>query len=55
VGAIGVSAAALSLGGHLSRVTAQTSTPESSPAKESLMYTLVERRTVNPATIEETI
>ncbi len=48
-------AAALSLGGHLSRAVAQTATPESSLAKESLMYTIVERRTVNPATIEETI
>ncbi len=55
VGALVASAAALSLGGYLSRVTAQTATPENSPAKESLMYTLVERRTVNPATIEETI
>ena len=48
-------AAALSLGGHLSRAATQTATPESSLAKESLMYTIVERRTVNPATIEETI
>ena len=55
LGALGASAAALSQGGSLSRVTAQPSTPESSPATESMMYTLVERRTVNPATIEETI
>jgi hypothetical protein len=55
VAALGVSAAALSLGGSLSRVTAQSSTPQSSPGTESLMFSLVERRTVNPATIEETI
>jgi hypothetical protein len=48
-------ASALSLGGHPSRASAQPATPESSLAKESLMYTIVERRTVNPATIQETI
>ena len=55
VGALAAATAALSLGGSLNRVTAQPATPERSPAKESLMYSLVERRTVNPATIEETI
>src|SRR5215210_154468 len=52
---LGASAVALSLVGHLSRATAQMATPKSSPVKESLMYTIVERRTVNPETIEETI
>ncbi len=55
VRALGASAAALTLGGSLSHVAAQTSTPESSSVAESLMYTLVERRTVNPVSMEETI
>ncbi len=54
LGRAAAAGAVLGLSG-LRRAAAQTGTPESSPATESLRYTLVERRTVNPATIEETI
>jgi heme-degrading monooxygenase HmoA len=55
LGVLGASAGALSLGGYLNRAAGQSITPVSSPAEASLMYTIVERRTVNPETIEETV
>ena len=55
LGALGASVIALGLGDRLGHAAGQTPAPDCSPAKECLMYTVVERRTVNPATIEETI